>query len=62
MITKPSKAPQLEKDKTLYTCDGFVDFWNFMSTFVLAFANAKGEGLEVDCMNPSAPKFIPRYI
>ena len=62
MITKPSSAPQLKKGETLYTCDGFVDFWNFMSTFVLAFANAKGEGLEVDCTNPSAPKFVPRYM
>ena len=62
MYTKPASTIKFEKDKTIYTVQGFTNFMNWMCA---AFFNLKGDkehGVEIDWKTQDKPKITVKYV
>lgn len=62
MNAKPTGTIKFEKDKTVYTVEGFTKFMNWMCA---AFFNLEGDeehGVKIDWTVQDHPKIVVKYV
>ena len=62
MYTKPLSTIKFEKDKTVYTVDGFTNFMNWMCASFFNLEGDKDYGVKIDWTVQDKPKIQVTYV